>query len=143
MIQNLTSSAFSEPVYPWAPQGTLILDIFVNKVLRGLGILVNLFFVILLSHWTLQHKVYDKPDCLLANSNLQSTLPLTLTLNGQHISLGSTRLPLGYSIWWHRYFFEYHSYCRACSIKALELLYFSKSAALLSSAQLMTIIKLI
>jgi len=72
MIPNLTSSAFSEPVYPWAVQGTLILDIYVNRVLGGL---VNLFFVILFSHRTLKHKIYDFLWCRQF-INLIACLPL-------------------------------------------------------------------
>jgi len=75
MIQNLTNSAFSEPVYPWAVQGTFILDIYVNRALGGLGVLVNLFFVILLSHRTLKHKIYDFLWCRQF-INLIACLPL-------------------------------------------------------------------
>ncbi len=65
MIQNLTSSALNEPVYPWAVQGTLILNIYVIRILGGLGVLVNLFFVFVFSYRTLQHKIYDFLWCRL------------------------------------------------------------------------------
>jgi len=59
MSANLSNSTLVVPVYPWAVQGSYILDIIINRSIGGIGILVNLFFVILLSHRNLHHKIYD------------------------------------------------------------------------------------
>jgi hypothetical protein len=59
MFQNTSNSTLVVPVYPWAVQGTYILDNIVSRSIGGTGILVNLCFVIILSHRTLWHKIYD------------------------------------------------------------------------------------
>jgi hypothetical protein len=59
MFLNVSNSTLVVPVYPWAVQGTYILDNIVSRSIGGIGILVNLFFVIILSHRNLRHKVYD------------------------------------------------------------------------------------
>ncbi len=59
MFKNISNSTLVEPVYPWAVQGTYILDNMFSRTIAGIGILVNLCFVILLSHRALRHKIYD------------------------------------------------------------------------------------
>jgi len=59
MFQNTSNSTLVVPVYPWAVQGTYILDNIVSRSIGGIGILVNLFFAIILIHRTLRHKIYD------------------------------------------------------------------------------------
>jgi hypothetical protein len=59
MFQNGSNNTLVVPVYPWAVQGTYILDNIVSRSIGGIGILVNLFFVIIISHRTLRHKIYD------------------------------------------------------------------------------------
>ena len=59
MFQNASNNTLIVPVYPWAVQGTYIFDNIVSKSIGGIGILVNLFSVIILSHRTLRHKIYD------------------------------------------------------------------------------------
>jgi len=59
MFQNVSNSTVVTPVYPWAVQGIYILDSIVSRSIGGVGILVNLFFVLTLSHRTLRHKIYD------------------------------------------------------------------------------------
>jgi len=59
MFQNASNNTLVVAVYPWAVQGIFILDNIVSRSLGGIGILVNLFFVIILSHRTLRHKIYD------------------------------------------------------------------------------------
>jgi len=58
-MPNISNAIMTGPVHPWAVQATLILDNYINRALGGIGILVNLFFVILLSHRTLRNKIYD------------------------------------------------------------------------------------
>jgi len=59
MFLNVSNNTLVVPVYPWAVQGTYILDNIVSKTIGGIGILVNLCFVIILSHRTFSHKIYD------------------------------------------------------------------------------------
>jgi hypothetical protein len=59
MFKNGSNSTPVVHVYPWAVQGSYILDNIVNRSIGGIGILVNLCFVIILSHRTLRHKIYD------------------------------------------------------------------------------------
>ncbi len=59
MFKNVSNSTLIVPVYPWVVQGSYILDNIVSRSIGCIGILVNLFFVIILSHRTLRHKIYD------------------------------------------------------------------------------------
>ncbi len=59
MFQNASNNTLIAPVYHWAVQGTYIFDNFVSKSIGGIGILINICFVIILSHRTLRHKIYD------------------------------------------------------------------------------------
>jgi len=59
MFKNVSNSTLVVPVYPWAVQGTYILDNIVSRSIGGIGILVNFCFVIILSNRTLRHKIYD------------------------------------------------------------------------------------
>jgi len=120
MIPNLISSAFSEPVYPWAVQGTLILDIYVNRVLGGLGVLVNLFFVILLSHRTLKHKIYDYLWCRQFTS-LIACLPLAV-YNG-----------LCFSCDFNSEWLAYFTFFDAVTIRAFSLASFISDILLISN----------
>jgi hypothetical protein len=61
-ISNTTMTTMikrTESVYPWVVQATFWLNNYINRTFGGVGILVNLFFVILLSHRTLRNKIYD------------------------------------------------------------------------------------
>ncbi len=59
MFLNVSNSTLVEPFYPWGVQGIYILDNIVSRSIGGIGILVNLCFVIILNHRTLRHKIYD------------------------------------------------------------------------------------
>ncbi len=56
---NTTNGSFDEePAYTWATLTTFMLETYIDRIVGGVGILMNLFFVVLLSHQTLRHQIY-------------------------------------------------------------------------------------
>ena len=88
-MTNLTNSTLNAPVLPWAVQGTFILDQYIGKTLGGVGILVNLLFVVLFSHkktktqdlqFLMVQAIYQ-PYCMFAISSFKwilLSLPVSL-----------------------------------------------------------------
>ncbi len=84
MRLDLTSIDSIDEVNSWQNQAYYILDSYVNRAVGCFGILVNLFFVVLLSlsNSKLGHKIYDffmststyKPNKLCDNSNYDKSM---------------------------------------------------------------------
>jgi hypothetical protein len=94
MINNLTNIALAKAVCPWAVQEALILDNYTSRIVGGIGILMNLFFVLLLSRRTLKHKIYDFLWCRQITS-LITCIPVT-AYNGNCFSCDSTSILTGF-----------------------------------------------
>jgi hypothetical protein len=58
MLANLTNITLDESVFPLAAQGALIINQYIIRITGGVGVLVNLFFVVLLCHTSLRHNIY-------------------------------------------------------------------------------------
>ncbi len=108
MTNLLTNSTLNAPIYPWAVQGTFILDNYISKVLGGAGLLVNLFFVVLFSQKNLKHKIYNFLWCRQF-TNLIACLPLVAS-NGFCFRCPYSSEWLGYYTWFN-----------ACTIRACSL----------------------
>jgi len=120
MINNLTNVTLAKAVYPWAVQGVLILDNYTSRIVGGIGILMNLFFMPLLSHRTLKHKIYDFLWCRQITS-LITCIPVT-AYNGNCFSCD-------YDSEWQ----VYYTWFDALTIRAFSLASFNSDILLISN----------
>jgi len=119
-MPNISNATMTGPVHPWAVQATLILDNYINRALGGVGILVNLFFVILLSHRTLRNKIYDFLWCRQFAS--------LITCLSVVASFGFS-FEYNYDFEWLGYF----AWCTAITIRVFSLASFISDILLISN----------
>ncbi len=102
MIENFTNSSISQPAYNWTVLANSIFITYINRIIGGIGIILNILFVVLLTNKKLKHSIYN--FLLIRQFVSLITCFLVTFNNGSCFGCNYSTLWLAYYSWYNTMF---------------------------------------